>query len=98
MVTFKDVAEAYDYYKTAEQVYKNLSAQMIEEMQKQGIKKEETEYGKFTISQRTTYQFSPAVTALEEKVKLAKAKEINNGKAKQVQGSVSLRVTLPKVE
>lgn len=101
MTTSKDYAkivEAYVAYKEAEKNYKELAGVLVEDMQKRGVEKEVTPFGKFTITQRKSYVFGPSVTTLEEKVKLAKAKEINNGKAEVKLGAPSVRFTPPKLE
>lgn len=58
-----------------------LKAQIVATMQNDGVSKEETTWGTFTIGCRTSYKYSDKVKALEEKVKLAKVKEEQKGTA-----------------
>ena len=95
---FQVIASAYEKYKEAETNYKALAQSLILDMQDRGVEKEETPYGKFTMTQRKSYEFTEAVANLKEKVKLAEGKEIRNGKAKEKLGAPSIRFTAPKVE
>lgn len=58
-----------------------IKDQVVKYMQLEGISKEETTWGTFTIASRTSYKYSDKVKALEEKVKLAKVKEEQKGTA-----------------
>ena len=67
-----------------------VRAQLLEEMQMHDIKTDITPYGTFTVTNRTTYTYTPAIKALEEKVKIKKLDEVEQGLAKK---SVSSFIT-----
>ena len=56
---------------------------VLEEMQKAGVKSEETSYGTFSVSNRPKYTFTDKVTELDEKLKLRKIYEKEKGLAKE---------------
>ena len=58
-----------------------LKPLIVEEMRKIDADKVETEFGKFTVGSRATWQYSPAVEKVKEEEKA-------NGKAKQVVSTV----------
>lgn len=60
-----------------------LKLQILEGLEREGSKKIETVFGKFTLSQKVNYIYTSKVRELEEKVKLAKIKEQEQGKAKE---------------
>lgn len=62
-----------------------LKPLIVEEMRKIDADKVETEFGNFTVGSMTRWQYSPAVTDLQEKEKAT-------GKAKQIVSTV-LRFT-----
>lgn len=59
-----------------------LKSSIVEEMQNNSLEKIQNDFGKFTIAKRLTYSYSDKVSELEEKVKIAKHKEIEKGVAK----------------
>lgn len=59
-----------------------IKSSIIEEMQKNSLDKIESDFGKFTVAQRLSYTYSDKVSDLEEKVKIAKHKEVEKGVAK----------------
>lgn len=81
----KVLKEYQNLEKKAEEIEKQrseLRAQIVEELQKEKVKKMESEYGTFTVASRVTYTYSEAIKKLNEKVKLAKVKEERKGIAK----------------
>lgn len=58
-----------------------LKDEIIDEMVNEGLEKQETTYGIFTLAYRTNYKYTDEVKKLEEKVKLAKVKEEQKGVA-----------------
>jgi len=73
-----------------------LKAEIVKDMQKNKLKKLESEFGVFTVATRTTYKYTGKIKELEEKVKLAKLKEEEQGKA-EASETTHLRYT-PKSE
>jgi hypothetical protein len=69
-----------------------LRIAIADDMQKNGIKKQESEYGTFSMSKRTTWTFPPAVVKMKEDLKAAEemAKSTNEAKAEE---TYSLRYT-----
>ena len=59
-----------------------IKEQIIADLNTRKVEKEVTVYGTFTRSNRTTYKYSDKVTALAEKLKIAKIKEEEKGIAK----------------
>ena len=55
---------------------------IVEEMQKAKIDKAETDFGKFTVGARSTWEYTDKVKKLQEKVKIAQVKEQQKGTAK----------------
>jgi len=73
-----------------------MKSLIVEDMQKNSLDKIESEFGMFTVCVKTSYKYTDKVKELEEKVKLAKIKEEEQGKAKASETSY-LRYT-PKSE
>lgn len=65
-----------------------ISPVIRESMKANGADKVETDFGNFTLSDRSTWQYSPAVADLQEKEKA-------NGTAKKLTSTI-LRFTIPK--
>jgi hypothetical protein len=61
---------------------KQVRLLIIDEMQESGEIQVVSEYGKATITPHTSYTYSEKITALAEKLDLAKVKERQSGKAK----------------
>ncbi len=59
-----------------------IREEILLEMQKNKLEKVESSFGNFTVGSRKTWSYSPKVTNLEEKVKVAKFKEQERGIAK----------------
>ena len=78
---FKEYAKLQEKLATLEEERDNLRAEIIKEMRDDKLEKAETDYGIFTRAIRTTYHYTDAVKKLEEKVKVAKQREVNTGKA-----------------
>lgn len=62
---------------------KALKLEILTDMEEKGESTMTNEYGKFTVSHRTSYTYSEKVQELEEKVKVAKVKEVQKGIAKE---------------
>lgn len=77
----KKYAKLQEQIKDLELQRDGLKQVIIEELHKDKLDKVESDYGKFTISYRTSYTYTPKVDALVEKVKLAKIKEEEQGLA-----------------
>jgi hypothetical protein len=61
-----------------------LRASIVEEMRKEKVTKQETDYGIFTRAIRKSWLYTGAVDRLKEKVKLAEVREQNKGLAQAV--------------
>ena len=59
-----------------------MKADILLAMEKEGEEKVESAYGSFTVGHREMWTYTEKVKELEEKVKLAKVKEEEQGKAK----------------
>jgi hypothetical protein len=59
-----------------------LRAMILKDMQDNKMVKEEFEFGKFTVGSRKNYTYSKKIKDMEDKVKIAKNKEVEQGKAK----------------
>lgn len=75
----------------------SLKEAIMAEFKANSLDKVESDYGKFTIAKRTSYSYSDKVTALEEKVKIAKHKEEEKGIA-TIKNETSYLVFKPVVE
>lgn len=78
---YRDLALLQAQRKELEAKEAQVKLAIIEDMEKKGELQVVTEYGKATISHRKTYTYTEAVEKLNEKLKLAKVKEEQNGKA-----------------
>lgn len=77
----KKYAKLQEQIKDLELQRDGLKQEIIGALHKEKLDKVESDYGKFTISYRTSYTYSEKVDALVEKVKLAKVKEEEQGVA-----------------
>ena len=75
--------ELYKEYSALKQKISSLLEQetllkeaIMQDLNKNKLEKVEGIYGKFTMSSRKSYEYSDKVKAMEEKVKLAKYKEV----------------------
>lgn len=59
-----------------------LKIEILEAMDVAGVTKEKTIFGTFTCAFRTSYRYTSKIKELEEKLKLAKIKEEQQGTAK----------------
>jgi len=59
-----------------------MKVAVMAELEKAGKTKETTDFGTFSKATRKNYSYSPKIETLEEKVKLAKLKEVEKGLAK----------------
>ena len=60
-----------------------LRSQIVGEFVKNKVEKEETTYGSFTLGRRSSYTYTEKIKLLEDKVKIAKHKEVEKGLAKE---------------
>jgi hypothetical protein len=58
-----------------------LKVEILSSMDKEGVEKLETTYGKFTHAERATWRYSEKVQKLAEKLKLSQVKEQQQGVA-----------------
>jgi len=77
----KKFIEVQELLEVVKERYENARLAIMSDMQKEKLEKAETEYGTFTRAKRTTWVYTDKVVALEEKVKVAKVKEQQQGKA-----------------
>ncbi len=81
----KDLYEQYMFMKSASRVIDErideVGNMIVEEMNRVGEIKKEFEFGKFTIGSRKSYKYSPKVEELNEKVKVQKKIEEEDGTA-----------------
>ena len=63
-----------------------LRAQILDELKKNKL----DTFGSFTVAHKTSWKYSPAVTKLEEKVKIAKNTEQEKGTAKATESTYLL--------
>ena len=78
---FKQYADLQMQISNLEEYKEELRAKITTSMIEDGMDKATTDYGSFTIANKTTYTYSSKVKTLEDKVKVAKAKEVNEGTA-----------------
>ncbi len=59
-----------------------LRSQILADLELNHMEKVESDYGSFTVAHKTSWVYSPAVTKIEEKLKIARHKEQTKGLAK----------------
>lgn len=69
--------------KALEEQESELKDQILKEMEKEGAKKIENEYGTFTVATSAKWKYSEAVEKLKEKMKLEQVKEQQKGVAEK---------------
>lgn len=79
----KQYADIKNQIKSLEDQESFLKTAILEELDKNKMDKAETAFGKFTKATKITYIYSPKVNEMEEKVKLAKLKEVEKGIAEE---------------
>lgn len=57
----------------------SLKVDILVAFEKDGIEKQETTFGTFTVAHKTTYKYSDKIVSLTEKLKIAKVKEEEKG-------------------
>jgi len=67
-----------------------LRMSILEDLKKNQRDKVESEYGKFTVAHKITWTYTPAVTQLDERLKIARFKEQEKGLAKATQSDYLL--------
>jgi hypothetical protein len=92
---YKELATIQAQRKVLEAQEAELKLAIIDDMEARGEITATTNYGKATISFRTSYEYTDAVKKLAEKVKLAQVKEVQKGLAKE-KTTKYLTFTLPK--
>lgn len=65
-----------------EEKKKSLRDEILADLNKRGVEKEESEVGTFTVCRKTTWTYTDAVKKLKDKVKLAEINEQEKNKAK----------------
>ena len=81
-VQLKAFAKLQGQIKELEGKRDQMKADIVEAMTTEGTTKQETEWGTFTVAARRNYKYSQKVSDLNDKVKLLKIKEEENGTAK----------------
>jgi hypothetical protein len=79
---YKDYAQLRRDIALFEEREEALRAMILKDMQDNKMVKEEFEFGKFTVGSRKNYTYSKKIKDMEDKVKIAKNKEVEQGKAK----------------
>lgn len=79
---FAQYAALNESLKKLEEERDILKAQIVSALTEDNVEKAETDYGTFTRAHRTSWKYTERVDSLAEKLKLAKIKEEQNGKAK----------------
>ncbi len=74
-------AEIETEYKALDFARSALRDLIVEEMQKSKLDKVESDFGLFTVARKQSWSYSPAVTKIEDRLKLAKVKEQQKGLA-----------------
>lgn len=62
---------------------KMLKTSIVDDMKQNSLNTFTNDLGKFTVASRTNYTYSDKVKSMEEKVKIAKHKEVEKGIAKE---------------
>lgn len=78
----KDYASLKRQMAALEEQEKVLKVAVMAELEKNKLDKAETEFGRFSLATRKNYSYSGKVEEMEEKVKLAKLKEVEKGVAR----------------
>ncbi len=81
-ILLKQYARLEAEYRQLENERAILRSQIVLKFNTEGIDKQNTDYGHFSIGHRLSYEFTESVKKLEDKVKIAKDKEIKKGVAK----------------
>ena len=78
----KEYVELESQIKELEARKTTLRGSILTSLQENKLEKIESEYGKFTVVNKTTWKYSEVVEKLTEKLKITKAKEEKKGVAK----------------
>lgn len=86
---YRDYVETRELREKLQEKEDKLKTKIVEDLQKQGVKKEETDIGIFTRSQRKSVTYSDAIKPFQEKakqanekLKIAQHQDVKSGKAK----------------
>ena len=79
---YKKYASLNEKLVALEEEKQSLRAEILAELKKSGIDKDETAYGTFSVMRMPRWTYSEAVTKLEEKLKITQIKEQQKGLAK----------------
>jgi len=60
-----------------------LKEVIMDSLHKERLDKVESDYGKFTLSHRVSYTYSEKIEKMNERIKLAKVREEENGTAQE---------------
>ena len=80
---YKEYQKLETQYKILVDLRETMREKIVLEMTKEGTDKAETDYGRFTVGTRSSWEYTDAVKKLEERVKIAKIKEQQKGVATQ---------------
>lgn len=92
---FKEYVLLDEKLKALEEEKELLRDKIVLELQQAKIEKAETDFGTFTRAKKVSWVYTKKIGELEEKVKIAKVKEQQSGKAK-AEESEYLRFSKPK--
>lgn len=79
---FRQYSAVMSQIKLLEEERDTLKREIVDTLEKDGTEKVETEWGKFTVAHRTSYQYSDKVDKIVERLKIAKIREEEKGIAK----------------
>jgi Zn-dependent M32 family carboxypeptidase len=94
---FKEFVKVQAKFEEIEKMRDMLRTQIVTSMDKEGVEKEETTLGTFTVAVRQNWEYTEAVDLLKDKVKLAQVKEQKKGLAKATETRY-LRYTAPTID
>ena len=79
---YKKYASLNEKLLALEEEKQSLRAEILAELKRSGIDKDETAYGTFSVIKTARWTYTKVVKMLEEKLKIKKIKEEQSGKAK----------------
>ena len=82
MELYEKYADVRKQLEVLKQMEEAMRYEVLEDMAKRQVVKEDLDYARFTLASRKTYTFSDKVAALKERAKLAEITEIEKGTAK----------------
>ena len=82
LTLYKKYASLNEKLLALEEEKQSLRAEILAELKKSGIDKDETSYGTFSVMRTPRWTYTAVVKALEEKLKITQVKEQQKGLAK----------------